>query len=117
LHCYLVYCFDLILCRHYLDALLQDLQEIKRRDQCSHPDVIMINRELLESLKQVHFLTQLHSKGVISADIYLERRTALDKKTTELQKKLLSSQQTNKLDEVIGQTEKLLSILYERTKF
>ena len=77
----------------------------------------MINRELLESLKQVHFLTQLHSKGVISADIYLERRTALDKKTTELQKKLLSSQQTNKLDEVIGQTEKLLSILYERTTF
>ena len=100
-----------------LEGLLQDLQEIKRRDQCSHPDVIMINRELLESLKQVHFLTQLHSKGVISADIYLERRTALDKKTTELQKKLLSSQQTNKLDEVIGQTEKLLSILYERTKF
>ena len=75
----------------------------------------MMNRELLESLKQVHFLTQLHSKGVISADIYLERRTALDKKTAELQKKLLSSQQTNKLDEVIGQTEKLLSILYEGT--
>ena len=96
-----------------LEGLLQDLQEIKRRGQCSHPDVIMMNREHLESLKQVHFLTQLHSKGVISADIYLERRTALDKKTAELQKKLLSSQQTNKLDEVIGQTEKLLSILYE----
>ena len=98
-----------------LEGLLQDLQEIKRRDQCSHPDVIMMNRELLESLKQVHFLTQLHSKGVLSTDVYLERRTALDKKTAELQKKLLSSQQTNKLDEVIGQTEKLLSILYEGT--
>ena len=62
----------------FLEGLLQDLQEIKRRDQCSHPDVIMMNRELLESLKQVHFLTQLHSKGVLSTDDYLERRTALD---------------------------------------
>ena len=98
-----------------LENLLADLQELKRRGQYNDLDVIKVNRELTEGFKQLHFLTQLHSKGVISADIYLERRTALDKKTEGLQKKLLSSQQTNKLDEVIGQTENLLSILYEGT--
>ncbi|MBS4879796.1 MAG: hypothetical protein KH138_05730, partial [Firmicutes bacterium] len=29
LHCYLVYCFDLILCRHYLTPLPESLSDIK----------------------------------------------------------------------------------------
>lgn len=99
-----------------LSQLLTDLQTAQNRKLLWSLDIVELNKQIADIIRQERLLAQLKQQGLVDPDVYITRSNTLAEqlRTAKLEKeRLLESEE----DQVIRQTQVLLDTLESGPEF
>lgn len=96
-----------------LTPMLCQLKELQGKILFSKPDVIRLNQQISELMKQNHSLSRLQSKGCIDSALFVERSTKNNQQLAELQGELRRLREPDSISEMTERTKTLLDLLEE----
>ena len=94
-----------------LSPMLSQLKELQDKILFAKPDVIRLNQEISEIMKQNHSLSRLQSKGCIDSAHFVERSNQNNQKLAQLYDQMRKFREPDMVSQRIEQTKLLLDLL------
>lgn len=94
-----------------LKTMLEQLLEMQTKAFFTRPDVQELNRQIAETVRQIHTLARLQAKECMDSASYIERCNQNNRRLEELRSQLHSLQTPNAADGVIENTKHLIELL------
>lgn len=94
-----------------LSPILSQLKELQDKILFTKPDVIRLNQEITEIMKQNHSLSRLQSKGCIDSALFVERSNQNNQKLAQLYDQMRKFREPDMVSQRMEETKLLLDVL------